>query len=105
VRCSPTCSIHACGAGLGALALLAAGALGNLADAWLRAGEHLSIGASTAVFAAVGLLGGSEARARHLLAEPRARRFAPVGAAVLLRRGGLRPAPPSEAGTVRLLSR
>lgn len=75
---------HAHGAGLGALALLAAGALGNLANAWVRAGEHVSIGASTAVFAAVGLLGGAEARARHLLAEPRARRFAPVGAAVLL---------------------
>jgi membrane associated rhomboid family serine protease len=75
---------HTLGAGVGALALLAAGGLGNLANAWVHAGEHLSIGASTAVFAAVGLLGGSEARARHLLAEPRARRFAPIGAAVLL---------------------
>jgi membrane associated rhomboid family serine protease len=75
---------HAHGAGLGALALVLAGALGNLANAWVHAGEHLSIGASTAVFAAVGLLGGSEARARHLLREPRARRFAPIGAAVLL---------------------
>ncbi|HEX6882155.1 MAG TPA: rhomboid family intramembrane serine protease [Planctomycetota bacterium] len=75
---------HTAGAGIGALALLVAGALGNLANAWLRAGEHLSIGASTAVFAAVGLLGGTEARARHLLAEPRARRIAPVGAALLL---------------------
>lgn len=75
---------HAHGAGLGAVALLLAGALGNLANAWARAGEHVSIGASTAVFAAVGLLGGAEARARHLLREPRTRRFAPVGAALLL---------------------
>lgn len=75
---------HGHGAGLGALALLAAGALGNLANAWVQPQAHLSIGASTAVFAAVGLLGGSEARARHLLREPHARRVAPVGAALLL---------------------
>lgn len=75
---------HTLGGGLGALALLAAGALGNLVNAWVQAPEHLSIGASTAVFAAIGLLGGSEWRVRHLLREPEARRFAPVGAAVLL---------------------
>jgi membrane associated rhomboid family serine protease len=75
---------HAYGAGPGMLAMLAAGALGNLTNAWVHAGEHLSIGASTAVFAAVGLIGGSEARTRHLLCEPGTRRFAPVGAALLL---------------------
>ena len=76
--------LHSIGGGVGALTLLLAGALGNLVNACVHAGEHLSIGASTGVFAAVGLLGGSEARARHLLREPEARRFAPVGAAVLL---------------------
>jgi membrane associated rhomboid family serine protease len=76
---------HSHGAGLGALALLLAGMLGNWMNAWVHhAGEHFSIGASTAVFAAVGLLGGSEARLRHLLREHEARRFAPIGAAVLL---------------------
>jgi membrane associated rhomboid family serine protease len=75
---------HAHGAGLGALALLSAGMLGNLANAWVHWGAHASIGASTAVFAAVGLLAGSEARTRHLLREHEARRFAPVGAALLL---------------------
>ena len=75
---------HSSGAGLGALAVLVAGMLGNLANAWIQRPEHGSIGASTAVFAAVGLLAGSEARARHLLCEPSARRFAPIGAAVLL---------------------
>lgn len=75
---------HSYGGGLGALALLLAGMLGNLANAWVHAGEHHSVGASTAVFGAVGLLGGSEARARHLLSEARARRLAPVGAALLL---------------------
>jgi membrane associated rhomboid family serine protease len=75
---------HAHGGGLGPLALLAAGALGNLLNAWVQAPTHASLGASTAVFAAVGLLAGAEARARHLLREPRARRLAPVGAALLL---------------------
>jgi rhomboid protease GluP len=75
---------HSHGAGLGGLALLVAGALGNLVNAWVHAGDHLSLGASTAVFGAVGLLGGSEARARHLLREPGTRRFAPIGAALLL---------------------
>ena len=49
---------RALGPGLGALAILAAGAGGNLANALLRPGPHESVGASTAVFAAVGLLGG-----------------------------------------------
>lgn len=75
---------HSYGAGLGTLAMLLAGMLGNWINAWVQAPEHLSIGASTAVFGAVGLLGGSEARARHLLLEPEARRFAPIGGALLL---------------------
>jgi membrane associated rhomboid family serine protease len=75
---------HSYGAGLGTLAMLLAGMLGNWINAWIQAPEHLSIGASTAVFAAVGLLGGSEARARHLLREPEASRFAPIGGALLL---------------------
>lgn len=49
---------RALGPGLGALAIVAAGAGGNLANALLRPGPHESVGASTAVFAAVGLLGG-----------------------------------------------
>ena len=47
---------HALGGGIGGLALLLSGALGNLATAvWYRTG-HASIGASTAVFGAVGIL-------------------------------------------------
>lgn len=50
------------GAGIGWLLVVLAGTLGNVLNAWLYAGilgiEHRSIGASTAVFAAVGLLGG-----------------------------------------------
>src|SRR5690606_35044892 len=44
------------GPGGGGLAVLAAGFLGNLVTAYLQAGTHRSIGASTAVFAALGLL-------------------------------------------------
>ena len=44
------------GVGLGSAAVLASGALGNLANAWVRGGDHHSVGASTAVFGAVGLL-------------------------------------------------
>ena len=44
------------GVGLGSATVLASGALGNLANAWVRGGDHHSVGASTAVFGAVGLL-------------------------------------------------
>lgn len=44
------------GPGVGGAAVLAAGALGNVANAWLRGSAHVSVGASTAVFAALGLL-------------------------------------------------
>lgn len=43
------------GTGVGLLGILAAGACGNLANSWLQGPEHLSVGASTAVFAALGL--------------------------------------------------
>lgn len=43
------------GSGLAWSLLLAAGTLGNLANAWLQTPDHRSLGASTAVFAAVGI--------------------------------------------------
>ena len=46
------------GVGAAWLLILLAGAGGNLLNAWLHQSGFLSIGASTAVFAAVGLLGG-----------------------------------------------
>ncbi|MBK8180034.1 MAG: rhomboid family intramembrane serine protease [Planctomycetes bacterium] len=45
------------GAGLGLSLIFASGALGNLLNSLLQPGEHASIGASTAVFAAPGPLG------------------------------------------------
>lgn len=44
------------GAGLAWSLMLAAGLLGNLANAWLQLPDHRAVGASTAVFGAVGLL-------------------------------------------------
>jgi membrane associated rhomboid family serine protease len=44
------------GAGVAVAALVAAGTLGNLANAFLHRAGHDSVGASTAVFGAVGLL-------------------------------------------------
>lgn len=49
---------RALGPGLGGGLLLLAGAGGNFANAVLHGSGHSSVGASTAVFAAVGLLGG-----------------------------------------------
>ncbi len=52
-----TAVCHLTGAGLGWLMILASGMLGNLANAWLFQFDHLSVGASTCVFGAVGILG------------------------------------------------
>ena len=44
------------GSGTAALAMLGGGAAGNLINAWLQVPDHRSIGASTAVFAALGVV-------------------------------------------------
>jgi rhomboid protease GluP len=44
------------GAGIAALAMITAGAAGNVLSALMRSPEHTSIGASTAIFAGIGLL-------------------------------------------------
>jgi rhomboid protease GluP len=60
------------GPGCGAALVLSAGVLGNLANAWLHSGAHVSVGASTAVFGAVGILAGmAGARGRHAVARRR----------------------------------
>ncbi|MFQ5457864.1 MAG: rhomboid family intramembrane serine protease [Myxococcota bacterium] len=61
------------GAGLGSLAVLLAGAAGNLLNAALHGAPHAAAGASTAVFGAVGLLGGM-AVARRVRSGTRGRR-------------------------------
>jgi membrane associated rhomboid family serine protease len=46
------------GAGLALALLVLAGAGGNLTNAWMQGSSHVSIGASTAIFGAIGVLGG-----------------------------------------------
>src|SRR5690349_672219 len=46
------------GVGFGAALVLASGSAGNLLNAWAHQSLHSSVGFSTAVFAAIGLLGG-----------------------------------------------
>lgn len=72
------------GAGLGGALVLLAGAGGNLANAALQGAAHLSIGASTAVFGAVGLLGSLGVTRRRRQALSRWRAWLPLAAALAL---------------------
>lgn len=66
------------GSGVGFALLVASGTLGNLANAFFRsAGGHSVVGASTAVFAAVGALAADALVRRRV---PRGGRLAPLGA-------------------------
>jgi membrane associated rhomboid family serine protease len=62
--------------------VLLAGVGGNLANALLHGSAHVSIGASTAVFGAVGILGGLAVARRGPRKTPRRRRWVPVAAAL-----------------------
>jgi membrane associated rhomboid family serine protease len=70
------------GAGFGWLAIISAGALGNLANGFLAGPDHLSIGASTAVFGALGLLSAYLWRRGFPAHMSRRERFAPVIAGI-----------------------
>ncbi len=75
------------GVGLTWLSIVLAGALGNFINAWGYRGEvHRSIGASTAVFAALGLLVAGELYYRWALPATRTRRhlLAPLGGGLAL---------------------
>jgi len=73
---------RALGSGLAWSLLLASGVLGNLLNAWLQAPQHRSVGASTAVFGAVGLLAAVDLlRDRRRL---RRRWYLPLAAALAL---------------------
>jgi membrane associated rhomboid family serine protease len=74
---------RAFGCGVGGALALASGALGNMANALLRAPDHATIGASTAVFGALGIAAG------HSLVQRRASLrgrplWLPIGAALAL---------------------
>ncbi len=76
------CLCRELGSGLAWSLLLGSGFLGNLANAWLHSSEHRSVGASTAVFGALGILAAlSLVRNRHQLLR---RWLLPFAAAVAL---------------------
>lgn len=72
------------GSGLGWLAILVAGAAGNFLNALIQPGAHTAIGASTAVFAAVGILSGVMVRRRRYRHAPGLRRWAPLAGGLML---------------------
>ncbi len=71
------------GFGVGGALALAAGALGNLANALVQAPSHVTIGASTAVFGALGLLAGRALVLRRTSLRGRPA-WLPIGAALAL---------------------
>ena len=72
------------GLGLGSALVLLAGAGGNLANALLHGSPHVSVGASTSVFGAVGMLGGLGMVRRRRRAVRRRRAWVPIAAALAL---------------------
>jgi membrane associated rhomboid family serine protease len=72
------------GGGVGWMAILASGALGNLLNGWLTGPDHRSIGASTAVFGALGLLSAYTWRRGFPRGTTLRSRLAPVVAGIAL---------------------
>jgi membrane associated rhomboid family serine protease len=72
------------GGGVGWIAILASGALGNALNGWLAGPDHRSIGASTAVFGALGLLSAFTWRRGYPRGTTLRSRLAPVVAGIAL---------------------
>lgn len=72
------------GTGLGCALILLAGAGGNLANAFMHGSPHVSVGASTSVFGAVGMLGGLGVVMRRTRTLSRRRAWLPIAAALAL---------------------
>ena len=72
------------GAGVAALAMIAAGALGNVLSALVHSPEYTSIGASTAIFAGVGLLAALRQARRQQFAISALRNWTPVAGGLAL---------------------
>ena len=72
------------GGGVAWLSIVIAGSLGNLMNAAAQGPLHTSIGASTAVFAALGVIVADALRARAPAGEKRLRRWSPLIGGVLL---------------------
>ena len=74
----------ALGAGVGCALVLLAGAGGNLANALFQGSPHVSVGASTAVFGAVGLLSGLGVARRRRRRSPGRPSWVPIGAGLAI---------------------
>ena len=72
------------GSGLGWLAILIAGAAGNVVNALMQPGGHTAIGASTAVFAAIGILSGMMWRRNRYRRAGGLRRWTPLAGGLML---------------------
>ena len=72
------------GNGVGWLVILVGGALGNGSNALVQLAEHRSLGASTAVFAALGILVSCSFRQAHTERRSRILRWAPLAAGLAL---------------------
>ena len=72
------------GAGTSWLLIVVAASASNFVEAWLGVASHRSVGASTAVFAALGILAAHTWRTRHLRGARWARNFAPLVAGTVL---------------------
>lgn len=72
------------GAGLAWLLIVVSAAASNLIEGWLGAGSHRSVGASTAVFAGLGLLAAHAWRRRRHLPARWAWRWSPLVVGVVL---------------------
>lgn len=70
------------GTAFGWLAILTCGTVGNLANAFVQVPEHRSIGASTAVFAALGLMTAYTWQRGFWRSAPWRTRFAPITAGI-----------------------
>lgn len=72
------------GSGLAWFTIFVGGIGGNMLNAWIRPGTHFSVGASTAVFAALGLIAAYSWRIRYHDSQLKFQRWAPLIAAVIL---------------------
>lgn len=72
------------GSGFAWFSILLAGAAGNLLNAWVRDLQHTSVGASTSVFAAFGIVAAFVAIRRRHARTSRFVRYAPIVGAVIL---------------------
>jgi membrane associated rhomboid family serine protease len=72
------------GPGVGALLIVLSGALGNWANAFVQGPSHLAVGASTAVFGAIGILAGLQAVRRWRGEVRKARAWLPLAGGLAL---------------------